>query len=94
MNYLQPWLWYLLSALIMCIIFCGLERHKGKIGFTTKAVLSIWSILSLVITVMLFGLQQYINEIGGMPPLQVSGVTLGASCITLCISSGCIYCAS
>ena len=94
MDFLKPWLWYLLSALIMCVIYCGLERSSGSIGFFAKSVLCLWSIISFVVTIMLFGLQTYINEVGSLPPMQVSGATLGASCLTLCISSCCIQCAS
>lgn len=93
MNFLKPWLWYLLSALIMCVIYCGLEKANGKLGFTAKAVLFSWSLISLVVTIALLGLQTYINTVGSLPPMQISGVTIGASCITLCISSSCIYCA-
>lgn len=94
MSYLKPWLWYLMSALIMCIIYCGLEKANKSLGFTAKSILCSWCIISIVVTVALFGLQTYINEVGSFPPLQVSGVTLGASCLTLCISSCCIYCAA
>lgn len=91
MNFLKPWLWYLISALLMCVVFCGLEMSHGKLGLTAKSSLCLWSIISFVVTGALFGLQTYIDVSGSLPPLQVSGVTLAASCLTLCISSGCVY---
>jgi hypothetical protein len=91
MNFLKPWLWYLLSALIMCVVYCGLEKANDSLGLTAKSVLCVWSILSLTVTVALLGLQTYIDTLGSLPPMQVSGATLGASCITLCISSCCVY---
>jgi hypothetical protein len=94
MNYLQLWLWYLLSALIMSVIYCGLERASGKIGFTAKSIMCSWSIISLVVAVMLFGLQTFWDKTGKFPPMQISGATLGASCVTLIISSCCVHCAS
>ena len=94
MNFLQPWLWYLLSALIMCVVYCGLEKANNDLGLTAKSVLCIWSILSLLITFALFGMQEYINVVGSLPPLQISGITIGACIITLCISSSCVYSAA
>lgn len=91
MNFLKPWLWYFVSALLMCVIFCGLEKANGKLGLTAKSSLCLWTIISLAVTGALFGLQTYINLTGSFPPLQVSGVTLAASCLTLCISSSCVY---
>lgn len=90
MNLLKPWLWYLTSALIMCIVYCGIEKANNSLGTTAKCILCSWSIISLVVTSALFGLQTYIDEIG-FPPLQVSGVAVGASLITLCLSSSCVY---
>lgn len=91
MSLLKPWLWYLVLALIMCVLYCGLEKANGKLGTTAKLVLSSWSIISCIVTIALFGLQTMIDVSGQMPPLQASGVTLGASCLTLCISSSCVY---
>lgn len=91
MNYLKPWLWYLVSALIMCVLYCGLEKANNSLGFTAKGILCSWCIISVVITFMLFGLQTMIDVTGKMPPLNISGVTIGASCLTLCISSSCVY---
>lgn len=93
MSYLKPWLWYLTSALIMCIMYCGIEKANDSFGMTAKSVLCSWSIISLIVTVALFGMQTFIDVTGKLPPLQVSGVTIGASILTLCISSSCIYCA-
>ena len=92
MNFLQPYLWYLICALIMCVLYCGLERSNGGLGFTAKSVLCIWCILSTVITVALFGIQSGAEE-GITPPPQATALTFGASVVTLCISSGCVYCA-
>lgn len=94
MNFLKPWLWYLMSALLMCVIFCGLERAHGKLGLAVKSSLVLWSIISLVVTGALFGLQTYIDTSGSLPPFQISGITLIASCLTLSISSGCVYSAA
>ncbi len=94
MNFLKLWLWYLILALAMCIIFCGLEMSHGKLGLTAKMSLSSWSIISFIVTVALFSLQSYIDVSGSLPPLQVSGITLVASCLTLCLSSSCIYSAA
>jgi hypothetical protein len=91
MNYLKPWLWYLVCTLILCVLYCGLEKASGSLGFTAKCILCSWSIISIVITVMLFGLQTYIDILGRLPPINISGITIGASCLTLCISSSCVY---
>ena len=91
MNLLKPWLWYLLSALIMCIIYCGLEKANDSLGLYAKSILCSWSLLSFIVTIALFGIQTYIDQVGSLPPLQVSGVTIGASILTLCISSSCVY---
>lgn len=90
-TYFKPWLSYLVCTLLMCIIYCGLEQASGKIGFTAKCILSSWCIISIIVTVMLFGLQTYISETGSFPPLQISGVTFLLSCLTLSISSCCIH---
>ncbi len=92
MNFLQPYLWYLICALIMCVLYCGLERAHGNLGFTAKAVMCSWSIISLVITVLLFGIQTSAEQ-GITPPPQATALTFGASVITLCVSSSCVYCA-
>lgn len=92
MNFLQPYLWYLICALIMCILYCGLERSSGKLGLTAKTVLCSWCIISIVVTIALFGMQTAI-EGGVRPPPQAAAITFGASVVTLCISSGCVYCA-
>ncbi len=92
MNFLQPYLWYLISALIMCILYFGLEQANGGLGFTAKSVLCTWCIASTLITVALFGIQSAV-ESGATPPPQATALTFGASVITLCISSGCLYCA-
>jgi hypothetical protein len=94
MSFLKPWLWYLLCALIMCIIYCGLEKANGGLGMTTKSILCSWSIISCIVTVALFGLQTSIDISGKLPPFQVAGGVLAASCVTLSISSCCIYCAA
>lgn len=91
MNFLKPWLWYIVSALLMCVIYCGLEKTHGKLGMTAKSILCSWSIISVIVTGALFGLQTYIDVSGSLPPLQASGIALGASCLTLCISSSCVY---
>lgn len=92
MNFLQPYLWYLICALIMCIMYCGLERSSGKLGLTAKSVLCSWCIISTLITIGLFGIQSS-TESGIPPPPQATALTFGASIITLCISSSCVYCA-
>jgi hypothetical protein len=93
MSFLKPWLWYLLSALAMCVLFSGLEKANGKLGFTAKTILCLWVTISSVITVALFGIQGFIDITGRLPPLQASGIVLGASCLTLSLSSCCVYCA-
>ena len=90
MNFLQPYLWYLICALIMCVLYCGLEKSNGELGFTAKSVLCIWCIISTVITVALFGMQTVV-EGGATPPPQAAALTFGASVITLCVSSSCVY---
>jgi hypothetical protein len=92
MNYLQPYLWYLICAMALCIIYFGIEKSNGKLGFTAKAVLSSWCLISLIVTSALFGMQSMITS-GRPPPPQMALVTFGASIITLCISSSCVYCA-
>lgn len=91
MSFLKPWLWYFLCALIMCSLYCGLEKANGKLGMTAKSILCSWSIISFVVTIALFGLQTMIDVTGRLPPMQIAGATLGASCVTLCISSSCVY---
>ena len=71
MNFLQPYLWYLLSALIMCIIYCGLEKSNNKLGFTAKSILCIWCIISMGITVALFAVQNMAQS-GIAPPPQAT----------------------
>ena len=93
MNFLSPYLWYLICALIMCILYCGLERANGHLGFTAKAVICCWSIVSTVVTLALFSMQTAALEAGVTPPPQIAAVTFGASILTLCISSSCVYCA-
>jgi hypothetical protein len=44
------------------------------------------------VTSALFGMQSMITS-GRPPPPQMALVTFGASIITLCISSSCVYCA-
>ena len=90
MNLLQPFIWYLICTVTLCIFYFGLEYSDKKLGFTAKATLSIWPIVSLIITCGLFSIQK-ITESGNVPPPQISLVTFGASIITLCISSGCVY---
>lgn len=92
MNYLQPYLWYLLCAMFLCILYFGIEKSHGKLGFTSKAVLCSWCIISLAITSGLFGIQSMISS-GRIPPPQLSLAIFGASFATLCISSCCVYCA-
>lgn len=94
MNFLKPWLMYLVSALILCVVYCGLEKANGKIGLTTKSIASVWIIITFIVTSGLFGIQSFINNTGRLPPIQVAGVTLGASCVTLLLSSVCVYCAA
>ncbi len=92
MNFLQPYLCYFICALIMCIVYCGLEKSSGSLGMTAKSVMCIWCILSTVIAVALYGLQS-VAESGIPPSPQTTGITFGASIITLCVSSSCVYCA-
>jgi hypothetical protein len=77
----------------MSVLYCGLEKSNGKLGFTAKAILCSWCIVSLLITSGLFGIETMIEH-KETPPPQLSLLTVGASILTLCVSSSCVYCAT
>lgn len=92
MNYLKPYLGYLLSAILLCVIYFGLERSHGTISFLDKSIMCSWSIISIIITCALFSIETSYEEFG-TAPAQITAVTFGASIITLCASSSLVYCA-
>jgi hypothetical protein len=92
MNFLKPYLWYLVCAVILCILYYGLEQSHGGLGFMAKTIMCCWCLFSFIITIALFGVQTGIETGIGAPP-QAIAITIGASIITLCISSSLVYCA-
>jgi hypothetical protein len=92
-DLLKPWLWYFLCALSMCVMFCGLERSKGSLSFFTKSFLCCWCLFCTIITISLYGYQSA-TDLGVPPNPEVSAVLYGASLITCCISSCCVYSAA
>jgi hypothetical protein len=94
MTYLQPYISYMICAIVMCVIYIGVERANGPLGLTTKSILCSWSIISTGIIGALYFIQ---SQLTSFPPKPVDPATIGgtvvACILTLSISSCCINCA-
>ena len=93
MTYLQPYITYMISAIILCVLYIGIEKSHGKMGFSVKCIICSWCIISTIVISALFGVQQQLSNLRPVAPPVLIG-TFAASLITLSISSCCVYCAA
>jgi hypothetical protein len=55
MNYTDPGFIYIMLAILLCVIYYGLEEANGGLGFTGKTIICSWSIISLLVMSIIFG---------------------------------------
>jgi hypothetical protein len=55
MNYTHPAFIYIILAMLLCVIYYGLEEANGGLGFTGKTVMVFWTIISLLVMSIIFG---------------------------------------
>ena len=82
----------MISAIILCVLYIGIEKSNGSMGLTVKCVICCWCIISTIVASALFGIQQQLSNFRPVAPPALIG-TFAASLITLSISSSCVYCA-
>lgn len=93
MTYLQPYITYMISAIILCVLYIGIEKSHGSIGFTAKSIICSWCIISTIVISALFGVQTRLENFKPVTPHVLIG-TFAASFLTLSISSCCVYSAA
>jgi len=93
MSYLtHPAVFYIILASILSIVYCFQETMKGKMdSWSTRSIVSGWVIISLVAMSIIFGSWESIKMGDEAPP--VIAAFFIAYCVTLSVSSCCVYCA-
>jgi hypothetical protein len=89
MTYLQPYISYMICAIILCVMYIGLEQSHGPIGNTAKSVICSWCIISTVVIIALYGIQTQLENFRPVSPHVIIGTGV-ASIVTLSISSCCV----
>ena len=89
MNYTHPGFIYILLAILLCSIYYGLEMSNGGLNFTGKSILSSWSITSLLVMSIIFGVKNAQEQ--GLTQSKHIIIMYTLSFVTLSASSLCIY---
>jgi hypothetical protein len=89
MNYTHPGFIYILLAVLLCSIYYGLEMSNGGINFMGKSILSSWSITSLLVMSIIFGVKSAQEQ--GLTQNKHIIIMYILSIGTLSASSLCIY---
>ena len=100
MNYTHPGFIYIILAILLCSIYYGLEMSNGGLGFTGKAVICSWSVISLLVMSIIIGYKaaKDAEDALGIPDEQKKIKSLMPMYLmsigTLSISSLCVYSAN
>ena len=89
MNYTNPGFIYILLAVLLCCIYYGLEMSNGGLNFTGKSILLSWSITSLLVMSIIFGVKNAQEQ--GLTQNKHIIIMYVLSFGTLSASSLCVY---
>jgi hypothetical protein len=89
MNFIHPGFIYILLSILLCAVYYGLEISNGGLNFTGKTVLSSWSIISLLVMSIIFGVKHAQEQ--GLTQSKHIVIMYVLSIGTLSASSLCVY---